>query len=82
MPTTNNHPDDPQPHGTPPAEPRTPDETAAEHPRAQNALAWATVGLSAACCTAGVVLSMTGHEGTGIALIGAGSLGRGVSTRR
>jgi len=30
--------------------------------RAQNALDWATVGLSAAFCTTGVVLSLTGHE--------------------
>ncbi|WP_141206187.1 hypothetical protein [Streptomyces griseorubiginosus] len=79
--TTNDDPDDPQPHGTP-TEPRTLDETPAEHPRAQNALAWATVGLSAAFCTTGVVLSLTGHEGTGIALIAAGSLGGGVSTRK
>ncbi|WCH92722.1 hypothetical protein POD33_11600 [Streptomyces moderatus] len=82
MPTTNDHLDDPQPHGTPPTEPYTPDETPAEPPRSHNALAWATVGLSAVCCTAGVVLSLTGHEGAGIALIAAGSLERGVSNRK
>ncbi|GAB2773428.1 hypothetical protein [Streptomyces daliensis] len=82
MPTTNDHPDDPQPHGTPPTEAHTPDETPAEHPRSENALAWATIGLSTACCTAGVVLSLTGHEEVGIALIAVGSLERGVSTRK
>ncbi|MFK0172501.1 hypothetical protein ACIQU5_27255 [Streptomyces sp. NPDC090306] len=82
MPTTNDHPDGTQPHGTPPTEPHTPDETLAEHPRSQNALAWATIGLSAACCIAGVVSSLAGHEEVGIALIAAGSLERGVSTRK
>ena len=74
MPITSNHPDDPQPH--------TPEATPAEQPCAQNGLAWATVGLSAACFTAGVVLSLTGHEEAGRDLITAGSLGRGVNTRR
>ncbi|MFK4065133.1 hypothetical protein [Streptomyces sp. NPDC029674] len=82
MPTTNGHPDDPQPDGTPPTEPHTPDEMPAERPHSQDVLAWVTVGLSAVCCTAGVVLSLTGHAETGIALIGAGSLERGVSTRK
>jgi hypothetical protein len=82
MPITSSHPDDPQPQGTPPAEPHTQEETPAEQPHAQGALAWATIGLSAACCTAGVVLSLTGHEETGGALITAGSLGRGVNTRK
>ncbi|MGW6791309.1 hypothetical protein [Streptomyces chartreusis] len=77
MPTTNDHPDDRQPHGT-----TEPHETPAGHPRPQNTLAWATVGLSAAFCTAGVILSLTGHEGAGIALIAAGSLERGVSSRK
>jgi hypothetical protein len=74
MSITSTHPDDPQPH--------TPEATPAEQPCAQNGLAWATVGLSAACFTAGVVLSLTGHEETGRALITAGSLGRGVNTRK
>ncbi len=83
MPTTNSHPDDQQPHGTPPNEPHTPNETPAERPRSQNALAWVTIGLSAVGCTTGVVLSLTGHEGVGVALItAAGSLARGVSTRK
>ncbi|MFJ5305602.1 hypothetical protein [Streptomyces sp. NPDC088350] len=82
MSTTDGHSDDQQPHGTPPTEPHMPDETPAEHPRARSALAWATVGLSAAFCTTGMVLSLTGHEGAGIALIAAGSLERGVSTRK
>ncbi|MFI6683227.1 hypothetical protein [Streptomyces sp. NPDC050485] len=51
-------------------------------PHAQNALGWATVGLSAAFCTTGVVLSLTGHEEAGIALIAAGSLGGGISVRK
>ncbi|MER0240830.1 hypothetical protein AAHZ94_02075 [Streptomyces sp. HSW2009] len=81
MPITNGYPDDPQPHGTP-TEPHTPDETPAERTRSQNVLAWVTVGLSAACCTAGVVLSLTGYEETGIALIAAGPLERGASARK
>lgn len=48
----------------------------------RSGFAWATVGLSAACFTAGVVLSLAGHEETGRALITAGSLGRGVNTRK
>ncbi|MER0446614.1 hypothetical protein ABR738_18950 [Streptomyces sp. Edi4] len=83
MPTTNDHWDDPQPNGTPPTEPHTPDETPAEHPHSRNALAWAAVGLSAACWTAGVLLSLTGHEEAGIVLISSpGSWVRGVSTRK
>ncbi|MEV7864660.1 hypothetical protein AB0P17_00815 [Streptomyces sp. NPDC088124] len=82
MPTTNDHSDDSHPHGTPPTEPPTRDETPAERPRSQNALAWATIGLSAACFTAGVALSLTGHDETGIALIGAGALERGVSPQK
>ncbi|MBU6530935.1 hypothetical protein [Streptomyces mayonensis] len=82
MSTTNNASDDPQSHGTPPTEPHTPDEAPTEQPRSHNALAWATVGLSAACCTAGAILSLTGHEEAGTALIAAGSLERGVSTRK
>ena len=74
MPITSTHPDDPQPH--------TPEATPAEQPGTQNSLAWATVGLSAACFTAGVVLSLTGHEEAGKALITAGSLGRGVNARK
>jgi hypothetical protein len=73
---------DPHPHETPPTEPHTPDENPAEQPRAQTALTWATVGLSAAFCTTGVVLSLTGHEEAGVALINAGTFGGGVSTRK
>ena len=50
--------------------------------RLRNGLTWATVGLSAACITAGVVLFLTGHEESGSALITAGSLGRGVGRGR
>ncbi|MGA5565319.1 hypothetical protein ACPCUV_29700 [Streptomyces platensis] len=78
MSTTNGHPDDPQSHGTQPAQPPTPDQTPAERPRAQDALGWTTLGLSAAFCTTGVVLTLTGHEGAGVALIGAGALGGGI----
>lgn len=81
--TTNSHPDDQQPHGTPPNEPHTPNETPAERPRSQNALAWVTVGLSAVRFAAGVVLSLTGHVEIGVALIAsAGSLEQGISTRK
>ena len=84
MPTANDRPDDLQPHGTPSNEPQTTDQISSEHPRAQNAPAWAMVGLSAAFCTTGVVLSLTGHEAAGGALItaGAGVLGGGISARK
>ncbi|MER5899353.1 hypothetical protein ABT150_04350 [Streptomyces mirabilis] len=84
MPTTNDHSDDLQQHGTPSSELQTPDQAPSEHPRAQNALAWAMVGLSAAFCTTGAVLSLTGYEAPGGALItaGAGALGGGISARK
>ncbi|MFE9607867.1 hypothetical protein [Streptomyces sp. NPDC006012] len=82
MSTTNSIPDDAQSHGTPPTEPHTPDNPSEEQPQARNALAWTTTGLSAAFCTTGVVLSLTGHEEAGIALISAGAAGRGVSIQK
>lgn len=84
MPTTNDHPDDLQPYGTPPSELQTTGQVPSEHPRPQNALAWTVVGLSAAFCITGVVLSLTGYEAAGGALItaGAGVLGGGISARK
>ncbi|WP_310726219.1 hypothetical protein [Streptomyces sp. N2A] len=83
MSTTNGHPEDPTSHGRPPAEPPTPDQTATERPSAQGgALGWATIGLTAVFCTTGVVLTLTGHDGAGIALISVCSLGRGVDARK
>ncbi|MEU7222316.1 hypothetical protein [Streptomyces chrestomyceticus] len=79
MSTTSSGPsDDPQAHGTPPAEPHTPDAVPAERPREQSALGWARVTLSALSCTAGVALTLTGHAEAGVALITAGSVGGGV----
>ncbi|KIZ15637.1 hypothetical protein [Streptomyces natalensis] len=77
MSTTNNQPDDPQAHGREP-EPHTPDQSPAERPQARDTLGWTKTGLSAAFCTTGVVLSLTGHEAVGVALISAGSLGGGI----
>ncbi|MGW6309511.1 hypothetical protein [Streptomyces niveus] len=84
MSTTNSHSDDPEPQGPQPTEPHTPDEAPTEQPPAQNGLAWAAVGLSAAFCTTGALLSVTGHEAAGDALItaGAGVLGGGISARK
>lgn len=82
MGTTNTHPDDPQPHEAAPSEPHVPEQDTAQRTRAQSALAWATVGLSAAFCTTGAFLSLTGHQATGLALISAGSLGGGISNRK
>lgn len=82
MPTTNSHSNDPRPQTTPPSEPNTPDQHHAEHTRTQQTLAWATVGLSAAFWTAGVVLSLMGHEAVGAALVTAYSSGGGVSARK
>ncbi len=81
MSTTNSHPGDPQSHGRPPAEPHTPDQPYEARPHT-DALGWATLGLTAAFGTTGVVLTLTGHEGAGIALMGLCSLGRDVSTRK
>ncbi|MFI8204819.1 hypothetical protein [Streptomyces sp. NPDC085937] len=84
MSTTKDHSDDLQPHGTPPSELQTPEQAPSEPSRAQNALVWATVGLSVAFCTTGVVLSLTGHDAAGGALItvGAGFLGGVISARK
>lgn len=82
MSTTNGLPDDPQSHGTPPAQPPTPGQTPAAHPRAQDAFAWTTLGLFTACCTAGVVLTLTGHEEAGAALIHAAFLAGAVRAQK
>ncbi|WP_206506673.1 hypothetical protein [Streptomyces chrestomyceticus] len=79
MSTTNSSPsDDPQAHGTPPAESHKPDAVPADRPRERSALGWAGIALSALSCTAGAALSLTGHPETGLTLIGAGSLGGSV----
>ncbi|MFC9229497.1 hypothetical protein ACFTZI_11105 [Streptomyces decoyicus] len=80
MATTNGQPDDPQLHGRSPAEPHTPDQPSEERAHSE-ALGWATLGLTAAFGATGVALSLTGHEGAGIALLSACSLGRGVSRK-
>lgn len=64
---------EPQPHGTLPA------QTPAQHPPSRSALGWAQVGLSATCCTTGVLLTLTGHNDLGIALIHAGALGGSIT---
>ncbi|WP_328465900.1 hypothetical protein [Streptomyces sp. NBC_00448] len=82
MSTTDTHSNDPQSHEAAPSEPHAPEQGSPDRTRAQNTLAWTTVGLSAALCTTGAVLSLTGHQETGIALIRAGSLGGAIRIRK
>ncbi|MCA1223218.1 hypothetical protein [Streptomyces sp. 8L] len=72
MPTTNNSPDEPQTHGATQSGPSTPTQTPAEHPDAQNALAWGGLGLSTAAVIAGAFLCLKGHDEAGIDLIKGG----------
>ncbi|MEW1861553.1 hypothetical protein AB0399_14430 [Streptomyces sp. NPDC088194] len=86
--THDTHANDPQSREAAPSEPHAPDAPDApeqgspDRTRAQSTLAWTTVGWSAALCTTGAVLSLTGHQETGIALIRAGSLAGAIRIRK
>ncbi|MFG2227728.1 hypothetical protein [Streptomyces sp. NPDC048644] len=82
MSTTRDHPEDPQSHGRPPAEPHTPDRIPAERPRTHDALAWSTLGLTAVFGTAGAVLTLTGHAEAGSELIKAAVAAASVRARK
>ncbi|MGW2393963.1 hypothetical protein ACWCYK_31395 [Streptomyces lydicamycinicus] len=70
MSTTNSVSVAAQPQETQPAPPAAPRETPA---RSRTALAWAQLGLTAACAGAGTVIGLMGHPGLGAAVATAGA---------